>query len=311
MAYRRGIGLQAFLLGMLATAGPAFSADLGPGPQPQTLEPIPASTGWTFSFTPYAWLTGVDGSVTVRGHKANINDSFIDIVDKSDSLFALMGYFEARKGRLGLFTDVVWEDLGFGGHYQQSSSPFRRLSNAKVSVKANAQLDYQSTIVQSGFAYELAKWPSGAGTSFTALDLMGSARYWNQEADVSLDVSGALTADFERLGLKVKRSGSRAVAQSGTLQWVDPVVGMRLRHEWSSGSRFELLGDVGGFGAGSEFSWQAVAVYGFDVPVFGTTMHSVVGYRALSVDYSENGAHGQNVVDFIQHGPLLGASFRW
>jgi hypothetical protein len=26
-----------------------------------------------------------------------------------------MSYFEARKGPLALFTDVVWEDLGFSG----------------------------------------------------------------------------------------------------------------------------------------------------------------------------------------------------
>jgi hypothetical protein len=39
MACRRVIGLQTILLGMLATVGSTFSADLGPGPQPQTLEP--------------------------------------------------------------------------------------------------------------------------------------------------------------------------------------------------------------------------------------------------------------------------------
>jgi len=101
------------------------------------------------------------------------------------------------------------------------------------------------------------------------------------------------------------------VARASDLEWVDPVVGARMRHVTASGSEFNLEGDVGGFGAGSEFSWQAVATYGFDVNAFGTTMRSVVGYRALYVDYSENTKHGKSGLDWTQHGPVLGAAFRW
>ena len=109
----------------------------------------------------------------------------------------------------------------------------------------------------------------------------------------------------------MKGSRAIAVAHASDLEWVDPVVGGRMRHQFASGSEFNLEGDVGGFGAGSDFSWQAVATYGFDVNVFNTTMRSVVGYRALSVDYSQTGAHGRNGLDWIQHGPVLGVAFRW
>ena len=68
---------------------------------------------------------------------------------------------------------------------------------------------------------------------------------------------------------------------------------------------------MGGFGAGSEFSWQAVGTYGFDAMLFGTKFHSVVGYRALAVDYSENGRFGKNGLDAVQHGPVLGVRFNW
>ncbi len=140
-----------------------------------------------------------------------------------------------------------------------------------------------------------------ASPGYTALDILGSARYWSQDVDLSLRFDGKLTADieadFKRLGLKLKRkvsdSRSVVVAHANDLEWVDPVVGARMRHVFASGSEFDLLGDVGGFGAGSEFSWQAVATYGFDVNAFGTTMRSVVGYRALYVDYNEIGAAWQ------------------
>jgi hypothetical protein len=47
------------------------------------------------------------------------------------------------------------------------------------------------------------------------------------------------------------------------------------------------------------------------VNVFNTMMRSVVGYRALSVDYSETTKHGKSGLDWIQHGPVLGVAFRW
>ena len=305
---------------------PAMAADLGLEPQYQLVEPPPS--GWTFSFTPYGWFTGLDGNVTARGHTVDVNESFIEIAEKSDMFAALMGYFEARRGRLSFFTDAVWADLGFPGDLNYdingkvSSNPFARLPDFTTTIKGNlkingnAQLGYQSLIVQSGATYEIAKW--GGGPSWTALDLLASARYWNQEADLSLNVRGTLDADvradFRRVGLNIKKiRGSRAtlVSRTGTLEWVDPVVGARMRHQFASGSDFNLEGDVGGFGAGSEFSWQAVATYGFDVNVFRTTMRSVIGYRALSVDYSENGRYGKNGIDWIQHGPVLGVKFNW
>ena len=72
-----------------------------------------------------------------------------------------------------------------------------------------------------------------------------------------------------------------------------------------------LEADVGGFGAGSDFSWQVVGTYGFDVQCFGTPLHTVIGYRALAVDYSENGRFGRNNLDFVEHGPVMGVKFRW
>ena len=206
--------------------------------------------------------------------------------------------------------------------HQQSGNPFARLPDFKGTIKgnlkfnANAQLDYQETIIQSGVAFEVAKW--GDASSYTALDVMGSARYWSQDVDLSLKAQGSSRRCPSRFQARRARPQAQgegfegvAVAHAGDLEWVDPVVGGRMRHQFASGSEFNLEGDVGGFGAGSEFSWQAVATYGFDVNVFDTTMRSVVGYRALSVDYSQTGAHGRNGLDWIQHGPVLGVAFRW
>jgi hypothetical protein len=202
---------------------------------------------------------------------------------------ALMGYFEARKGRFAFFTDVIWGDLTF-------DTKRRFTPDVGIPVGLGADLQYQTTIIQSGVAYEIANWSGPA--SHTALDVLGGARYWNQEADISLDIALGDVRD-------------RMIVRSGVLEWVDPFIGARIRHQLASGSELVFEGDVGGFGAGSDFSWQALGTYAFDMNCFGTPLRTVVGYRALAVDYSTNGRFGQNTLDIVQHGPVMGVKFRW
>ena len=305
------VGWPVALRGLLGSITSAATADLYTGaPRDMAVEPLASPSQWQFDFTPYAWLIGVNGNATARGRTVDFDVSFFDLVEKSDSLMALTGYFEARKGPFSFFTDVVWQDLSFDAHRSASGNPFPKLPNVNITIKAKAELGYQSTVIQSGVFYQIAKWPGRDG-AYTALDLSGSARYWNEEVDVSLHVIGTLTADIEKLGLVLQRSKSIAIAHSGTLEWVDPVVGARLRHQMASGAELILKGDVGGFGVGSDFSWQAVATYGFDINCFGTPLRTVVGYRALAVDYSENGRFGKNGLDLVQHGPVMGVSLRW
>ena len=155
-------------------------------------------------------------------------------------------------------------------------------------------------IVEVGAAYELAR------TGPLAFDVLGGVRYWYQEADLSLEVTRTL--DIGDLEL----AGTRAFARSGSVDWADPVVGARVRYAVAPGHELFLRGDIGGFGVGSDFSWQAIGGYGFD---FGTrngiTFSGVIGYRALSVDYAQGEGRRRYEFDMLQHGPVLGLSMRW
>jgi hypothetical protein len=68
-----------------------------------------------------------------------------------------------------------------------------------------------------------------------------------------------------------------------------------------------LRGDVGGFGVGSQFSWNALAAYSF---IFakqdGVTYSGLLGYRALSADYEQGSGRTQYVYDQVMHGPITG-----
>jgi hypothetical protein len=78
------------------------------------------------------------------------------------------------------------------------------------------------------------------------------------------------------------------------------------------GHELFIRGDIGGFGAGSDFSWQAVGGYVLDFGAWNRIMFSgVVRYRALSVDYAEGEGRRRFEFDMIQHGPVLGLSMRF
>ncbi|MGE0723391.1 MAG: hypothetical protein AB7O45_03400, partial [Alphaproteobacteria bacterium] len=66
--------------------------------------PNPAAAqqdGWVVNLTPYLWMQGMSGDMTVRGRKASVDDNFFDLLDKSDFLFGAFVHLEARQGVWG------------------------------------------------------------------------------------------------------------------------------------------------------------------------------------------------------------------
>ncbi len=78
--------------------------------------------------------------------------------------------------------------------------------------------------------------------------------------------------------------GTEAVSESGSKTWFDPILITRLstniKHKWL----FLFRGDVGGFGIGSDLTWQLQAYAGYR---FGKTFQLTGGYRILSIDYDK------------------------
>jgi hypothetical protein len=73
-----------------------------------------------------------------------------------------------------------------------------------------------------------------------------------------------------------------------SVSWVDPLVFARLRHRFAPGLNFFVSGDVGGFDVGSKFSWQVLAALDYEFCRSRTvTWSAMLGYKALSVDYSQ------------------------
>ncbi|MBV8189913.1 MAG: hypothetical protein JO339_21905 [Alphaproteobacteria bacterium] len=308
---------RAVIVGVLAGcllfgSGPGF-ADEPTAPAASTSTNPAASAAiadpdaWRFRFASYGWAMNVAGSLTARGQTTDVNASFIQIIQKSDSLVGFMGYFEANKGRVGLYTDLVWAKLGFDHSTASSRNP---IAGLQISTSSNTAITYSLTIVEAGGLYEIAHWPGSPG-SFTALDGLLGFRYWNNNVDVNFDFSG--TVDFTRLssalGRDVEFTRTGAIARSGSLDWVDPLVGLRLRHQFGPNQEMWVRGDVGGFDLQNNFEWQAIGVYSYAWQFTGYQVAAVIGYRALGVNYTNTG--NNNAVDVVLHGPIIGVSVRF
>jgi hypothetical protein len=286
------------VLGALLGTFPAAAADLAPPPVPAPA--IPATIpGWQFRVTPYAWLTSLNGSQTVAGRTFDVNASFPKIIQNTigdgGSLVALMADMEARNGPFALFGDLIWENITIakGGAKSRSLAP-----GISGTLAADLDVQFQMAIVEAGGAYEVAQWGP------VAFDVLAGGRYWYQKADVDLALSG--TVDVGGLSLR----GNRAVARSGSVDWVDAFAGARARVSLTPTQHLEIRGDLGG--GGSKFSWNALAAYGYDFTTRnGVTYSGVIGYKALYVDYEQGSGRTRYGFDMLQHGPVLGLSIRF
>jgi len=299
----------ALMVGVGVSTG-VFAADIVMPTKAPRVTPAPIGDHWTFSLTPYMWATSLSGSTTVKGRTTDIDASFFDILRHTQfpkGLFEVAAFGEARYGRFALLTDFTYMKLGLGASLQRSRD-IGRLAN--LTIGASAGLDVQMIIAEVAAAYEVARWGSAnlAGPS-TAIDLYAGGRVWWQEADAQLAISGVLTG-LGPLGLTRARSG--VVSASGSVSWVDPVVGARIRHQFYPGLDLVVSGDVGGFGAASKFSWQAIAALNWQfMKTKYATWSGMIGYKALNVDYSQGSGLTHYEYDMTTYGPIFGITARF
>ncbi len=90
--------------------------------------------------------------------------------------------------------------------------------------------------------------------------------------------------------------------------WVDPLVG--IRYEVPIGSKWTFVGrgDVGGFGVGSDFAWQAMTHFDWRISKrFGVAF----GYVALDMDYKDGEGSDFFKYDILGSGPFAAGTFHF
>jgi hypothetical protein len=229
------------------------------------------SDDWQFQLVPYAWALAADGDVTIRGRKSDLDLSFDDILDELNYGIMLEG--EARKGRFGILANILYADLGN--------------STKTGGVKIDPDVDlFWGTF--AGYyrlgPYDLDSAAGEAGPR-VIVDPYAGVRY--TYLDIDLDISGGPDVD-------------------GDKDWAEPIVGLRTLWELTPRWGLTAAGDVGGFGVGSDFAWQALGLVSYRFGLFGDDNARVAaGYRALHQDYSSGSGADKFEWDVTLHGPIF------
>lgn len=93
---------------------------------------------------------------------------------------------------------------------------------------------------------------------------------------------------------------------SGDKSWFDPFVGARLHVPGTGKWNLVFRGDVGGFGVGSDFTWQVYPKVGYR---FSKLFELQAAYRAMSMDYQ--GGDPVFHYDIRTFGPEFGMVFHF
>lgn len=231
---------------------------------------------WQYEVTPYLLASRMDGTAGAKGVTGDVDVSFGDILDHLDAGF--MGLFTARKGR--------WT-LGLEGIYMKlEDEEAKSVTGPLGAVTVSGALDATSSlyVAQASVGYRVLD-------DRTTLDLIGALRYTKLELDldVVIDSAGIVFPGGER-------------SASGSEDWVDAVVGMRVLHPVAE--HVSLLGyaDVGA--GGSDLTYQITAGVNWE---FKEGYTAKVGYRYMYWDYENDGV----VWDIAASGPYLGLGIRF
>jgi hypothetical protein len=225
---------------------------------------------WEFLVAPYVLVPSITGDASLgRIEGADVDVSSSDIL-KSLDLGAMIQVEGRHSSSYGFVINYAFMDLS-----NNASGPL-----GFVDVESNVFQGVLEAFGSRRFLYQ-------GGT----VDLYGGLRWW----DINLGVEAETPL------------GSRKFSRNE--DWVDPVLGARWLPRIAEQWRLLIQGDVGGFGAASQFSWCAQAGVLWDV----SEMTSVtVLYKALGVDYHTGARHTASYFEYdtITQGPLIGVIFR-
>lgn len=224
-----------------STTEPRSETESAPRPQPATADK------WEFQISPYFWLASLHGTGGVGNRTTQVDESFSDIFHSLD--FALMGVFEARKGKFVILTDMEYVAVSDD---KATPGPFFSDVNAK----------FKTFIFNPEVGYRVFANPEKG----QSIDVLGGIRVWHVSTELNFG-AGILPA--------TQVQGSR--------NWVDGLAG--LRGKTALTPKLFVTGEFDLGGGGSNFTWHLFAGGGYNVT---PKIALIGGYRVLDVNYNKD-----------------------
>jgi hypothetical protein len=240
---------------------------------------------WEWVIAPYIWGADTGADLSIAESELGTVVSFNDLVDKLNAGF--MGHFEGRKGKFGLFFDMVYMDLG--DSFAMTIGP-----DGPGPVGADLTVDVQMKMGLYDLAgiYRLGEPAAGAAV----LDLFLGARL----IDIDLALDGALIGTGPGGADEEFDAG---LAPSET----DLLLGARVSGMFNERWHWKLLADFSTGGSDGTFNTMGAVGY-----TFGQNgLFSLdAGYRYHHVKMSDQlEANIPSDIEIEFSGPIVGFIF--
>jgi hypothetical protein len=239
--------------------------------------------GWQFEASLYGWFPAISGTTSFppSGGGPSIDVSMGDVIDALK--FTFQGNFEARNGRWGVWTDLVYADFGAS---RQNSRDFT-IGGVPAGFDANLVLDVKSWIWTLAGVYSLKDDAEGR------TDVLFGARM--------LDMTNGLSWSLNTTGGSglPPLTGS---AEAGVTNW-DAIVGLKGRAMLGSERKWFVPYYVDVGGGESKLTWQVNAGIGYQFD-WGAVLAT---WRYLDYDFKSS----SKVQDLSFNGPTIGVAFRF
>ena len=186
---------------------------------------LAADKKWAFSVTPYLWMVGLDGDMTVMGVEADVDVDFGDILD--DLEFGGSVHMEAQRGKWGLFLDPTYVKMESGGD--------------------SVDVDTKLALIEFGGFYEVLDRDLGSSGRFHVVGAPLVGLRWTY-LDVDIDFDGGPNAGGSEDWLDL------------FIGWRSTFT---LSPKWTLNTRTDIGGfDIGD---SSDFTWNSQILFGYQM----------------------------------------------
>jgi hypothetical protein len=176
------------------------------------------------------------------------------------------------------------------------------LENLQFGAMGGARVGYRGW----GLSTEVVYMALGASKNSVTADL----DQWLVEARLSYRIHPAIEpfAGVRYNSLSGTVVGPLRQDPTGSQDWADPIVGALVHLTLAQKLTFEFHGDVGGFGIGSDLTWQVFPYLSWR---FSRVVSAEAGYRLIDTDYQTGSGTSLFRYDVLTHGPQLGVTFHF
>lgn len=209
---------------------------------------------------------------------------------------SLYGLAAGMDGTVGIGPLNAGVDFGFD----------RILDNLEFGMMGKMRLGYDRWALATDVIY--------MGLQATKNNVTAEMDQWMVEPAISYRVSKYFEplagVRYNNLGMEIRGPGILPASRSvqSTQDWWDPIVGANLGLPFGKGFSVNVRGDIGGFGVGSDFTWQAFPYFDWQFAKWGSLQ---AGYRWLDMDYESGSGSSRFRYDMLTQGPQLGFTFHF